>query len=128
MNKAWTWLGPAVFSALFSLFTVLLSLGHVRFLVRNQTSVESLSISYMRDRESETLSHLVPMCDWRAPIVHRRRETIRKEWDHEWGKLDTEGNIWWLGSARANWEHRMGKNPWGWFRAFTRPIFSHFTY
>lgn len=26
-----------------------------------------------------------------------------------------EGNIWWLGSKRANWEAVMGKSVWWWF-------------
>lgn len=50
--------------------------------------------------------------------VHKKRKQLRKEWDEEWGDLYTEGNIWWLGSPRANWEYRMGKNPWGWFREY----------
>lgn len=31
----------------------------------------------------------------------------------------TEGNIWWLGSARKNWEQVMGTNPLLWFRELT---------
>jgi hypothetical protein len=37
-------------------------------------------------------------------------------WDAEWGKIGTEGNLFWLGSIRNNWEAVMGKQvPW-WFR------------
>jgi palmitoyltransferase len=38
-----------------------------------------------------------------------------KQWEAEWGKTDTERNIWWLGSAKANWEAVMGKNRLWWF-------------
>ena len=51
----------------------------------------------------------------RIVMENRRKRQIRAEWDKEWGKLNTEGNIWWLGGAKANWEYRMGRNRWGWF-------------
>lgn len=38
------------------------------------------------------------------------------EWNQEWGRLDTEGNIWWMGNARREWEAVMGKNWLGWIR------------
>ena len=38
------------------------------------------------------------------------------KWDEEWGALTREGNIWWLGSRRANWEATMGKSVLEWFR------------
>jgi hypothetical protein len=37
-----------------------------------------------------------------------------KQWDAEWGRLETEGNLWWLGSKRANWQATMGSSKWGW--------------
>lgn len=64
----------------------------------------------MKEREGAILNRI-------APIWHcRRRKEVKKGWDREWGELETEGNIWWLGSARQNWEQRMGKRVWGWFR------------
>lgn len=53
-------------------------------------------------------------------VAHRARIRTVKSWDEEWGKLKTEGNIWWLGSPRKNWEQTMGKNPWGWIREWSR--------
>lgn len=53
-----------------------------------------------------------PRRPWQAILL---RTEIRKQWDQEWGNLTTEGNIWWLGSKRANWEAVMGKSKWGWF-------------
>ena len=46
---------------------------------------------------------------------------MRKQWDSEWGDIDTEGNIWWLGSARKNWEAVMGEHVWEWFCEFPYP-------
>ena len=42
-----------------------------------------------------------------------RRRTL-KEWDHEWGALSTEGNIWWMGSRSKEWFSVMGSNALGW--------------
>lgn len=47
-----------------------------------------------------------------------KRET-RKAWDLKWGRLGREGNLWWLGSKRANWEMVMGQHKLGWFREFS---------
>ncbi len=43
----------------------------------------------------------------------------RKAWDEEWGNLDTEGNIWWRGSAYEEWVDVMGKSWLGWICTFT---------
>ncbi|KAI5122661.1 hypothetical protein M0805_007921 [Coniferiporia weirii] len=101
-------------SGLFSLFTVVLLAAQIRLILINQSSVESLIISGMREREREIIGQLAPLCDW-GTNVHKKRSAIRKQWNEEWGTLHTEGNIWWLGSPHANWEYRMGKNRWGWF-------------
>lgn len=53
-----------------------------------------------------------PRWPWQAILL---RSEIRRRWDQEWGRLGTEGNLWWLGSKRANWEAVMGKSKWGWF-------------
>ncbi len=46
--------------------------------------------------------------------ARRRRETV-KQWDAEWGRIGKEGHMWWLGSARKNWEATMGDKAWMWF-------------
>ena len=38
-----------------------------------------------------------------------------KQWDAEWGRIGKEGHMWWLGSARKNWEATMGDRVWMWF-------------
>ncbi|KAH7924201.1 zf-DHHC-domain-containing protein [Leucogyrophana mollusca] len=96
-------------AALFGLFTLLMTLSQTYSLMLNQTTVESLGFRAMKDREKATLMH---MHSWWEIGAKRR---TRKRWDNEWGKIGTEGNLWWLGSARANWEAVMGRNVWCWF-------------
>ena len=48
---------------------------------------------------------------------------MREQWDQEWGRIDQEGNLWWLGSYRANWVSVMGKSKWGWFCKHFDPCF-----
>ncbi|KAG8991120.1 palmitoyltransferase pfa5 [Tulasnella sp. JGI-2019a] len=97
-----------VIAGLFGLFTLSLVLQHIRQLAYNLSTVESYGITSMRQRENYTLSKMFPW--WNASARNRQR----REWDREWGALYTEGNIWWLGSSRRNWEQVMGKDPWGW--------------
>ncbi|KAJ7836691.1 DHHC palmitoyltransferase-domain-containing protein [Mycena olivaceomarginata] len=40
------------------------------------------------------------------PFAKRR---ALASYDAEWGAPDTEGNVWWAGSARAGWEDAMGR-------------------
>lgn len=47
-------------------------------------------------------------------MVYSAKRRTRKEWDDEWGDLNKEGHIWWLGSGKAGWEDVMGTNKWGW--------------
>ncbi|KAG8884504.1 hypothetical protein FRB98_002367 [Tulasnella sp. 332] len=94
-----------VIAGLFGVFTLSLVLQHVRLLALNLSTVESYGISSMKQRESYVLSSMFPWWNLRA----QRRKV--KEWDKEWGQLHTEGNIWWLGGPRRNWEQVMGKNP-----------------
>ena len=49
---------------------------------------------------------------------YRGKRQTRKQWDAEWGRIGKEGNPWWLGSARANWEATMGAKVWMWFCEF----------
>jgi palmitoyltransferase len=46
-------------------------------------------------------------------MIRKKLKTL-KEWDREWGKWSTEGNIWWIGPRRGEWEAVMGTNPLGW--------------
>ncbi|KAF7795107.1 hypothetical protein EIP86_006252 [Pleurotus ostreatoroseus] len=73
------------------------------------STVDSLKAQYMKEREKAVLAR---MFSWYQFGAKRR---ARKQWDEEWGDIDTEGNIWWLGSARKNWEAVMGKHIWQWF-------------
>ncbi|KAM0787748.1 hypothetical protein ACM66B_003805 [Microbotryomycetes sp. NB124-2] len=95
-------------AALFSLFTLSLWTAHTRLILLNMTTIEEMALARMKARERSVLTGefglLHPLRIWRT----------RKAWDHEWGRLGKEGNLWWLGSARANWEMVMGKRKLGW--------------
>lgn len=45
----------------------------------------------------------------------RAKGRTRQRWNQEWGRIAKEGNIWWLGGDRENWESVMSKNKWWWF-------------
>ena len=47
------------------------------------------------------------------------QNATKKEWDAHWGRIGKEGNMWWLGSARKNWEAVMGDSVWMWFREYS---------
>ncbi|KAG0706242.1 DHHC palmitoyltransferase-domain-containing protein [Suillus ampliporus] len=96
-------------SALFGLFCGLMFLTQVHLIMLNQTTVESLGFRTMKEREQDNLAHMHRCYD-----IGAKRRT-RKRWDKEWGRIGKEGNLWWLGSNRANWESVMGKNVWWWF-------------
>ncbi|KAI0354250.1 zf-DHHC-domain-containing protein [Trametes cingulata] len=98
-----------VLSGLFVIFTVALLATHVDLICSGQSTVESLSVRRMREREDRVLKRLHAWWD-----VKSRRKT-RKEWDEEWGRVGKEGHPWWLGSARRNWEATMGDRVWMWF-------------
>lgn len=96
-------------TALFGLFCFLMFLTHVQLIMLNQTTVESLGFRSMQEREQDNLARMHHWYDCGAKRRTRRR------WDKEWGRVGKEGNLWWLGSRRANWESVMGKNVWWWF-------------
>ncbi|KAI0728926.1 zf-DHHC-domain-containing protein [Fomitopsis betulina] len=98
-----------VLAAFFAFFTSALLVSHARLILLNTTTVESLRSQSVRDREKRVLKRMYP---WYA--VGDKRRT-RKQWDREWGRIDREGNLWWLGSSRANWESVMGAHVWQWF-------------
>ncbi|KAH6907326.1 vacuole protein [Coprinopsis sp. MPI-PUGE-AT-0042] len=95
-------------AGVFGLFTMSLSVSHIYLTLRGQTTVESMHVTSMKKREAEQLRRAFSW--WQIGAKQR----MLKEWDREWGKLDTEANIWWMGSRRREWEAVMGKNWLGW--------------
>ena len=81
-------------------------------ILKNETSVESLVSRERKEDENARLQERFGFCSF------REKRKVRKAWDLEWGKPTTEGNLWWLGSARKNWEATMGKRVWTWFCEF----------
>jgi palmitoyltransferase len=112
---------------LFTIFTGALTLNHGYLVLANVTTVEQLSIQSMRHKESALLDTTFPAWDIKCVNrllrhilfssigVHRGKRRKVREWDAEWGRIGREGNLWWLGSSRANWEAVMGPGPLYWF-------------
>ncbi|TFK71228.1 zf-DHHC-domain-containing protein [Pluteus cervinus] len=96
-------------AALFAFFTSSLLLSHINLIWLGQSTVESVQMRQVRERESRALSRAFSW--WEC----REKGRAQQEWDEEWGVMATEGNIWWLGSGRRGWEDVMGKSRWGWF-------------
>jgi palmitoyltransferase len=99
-------------AGLFTLFTSILLFTHVRLICRNLTTVESLGVSELRERERAGLSSMFSWWDCGAKIRTKRA------WDEEWGRPSREGNLWWLDDTRKNWESVMGARKLGWIREF----------
>jgi palmitoyltransferase len=110
------------FAGLFSIFATVLLATHICLIMMNQTTVESLAFQAMKDRERATLARLHPWYSFGA-----KRQT-KRQWDAEWGRIGSEGNLWWLGSKRANWEAVMGRNVWWWFLPIGRSSGDGMTY
>ncbi|KAJ7153411.1 DHHC palmitoyltransferase-domain-containing protein [Mycena crocata] len=104
-------------AALFALFTASLAVMHARMIVLSQTTVESLTKQRMKERERNGLSDAG--VHWWEFGAKRRALAA---YDKEWGAPDTEGNLWWAGSARAGWEDVMGRSVWGWIFPIGRPL------
>ncbi|KIP03033.1 hypothetical protein PHLGIDRAFT_267793 [Phlebiopsis gigantea 11061_1 CR5-6] len=96
-------------AGLFILFTVSLLFTHVRLILLNQSTVESLNMQRMKEREKSVLARHYAWYQFGA------KRQLRKQWDREWGDIDTEANLWWLGNTRENWVSVMGHNVWQWF-------------
>ncbi|KAF8970663.1 DHHC palmitoyltransferase-domain-containing protein [Flammula alnicola] len=92
----------------FLLFTTTLVISHVNLILRGQTTVESMQIHSMKEREADTLARGFKWWEFGAK---RRKE---REWDKEWGALNSEGNIWWRGNTHEEWTDVMGKWWLGW--------------
>ncbi|RXW18095.1 hypothetical protein EST38_g7766 [Candolleomyces aberdarensis] len=95
-------------SALFALFTFSLTVTHIYMIMLGQTTVENMQIQTMKRREDGQLGKAFKWWEFRG------KRQMLKEWDREWGSLDKEGNIWWVGGRRREWEAVMGKNMLGW--------------
>ncbi|KPV75488.1 uncharacterized protein RHOBADRAFT_53460 [Rhodotorula graminis WP1] len=94
---------------LFWLFTFALFAAHTRLVLRNMTTIEEIGMNRTKQRERAALNQHYGFWQFRAKRANRR------EWDKQWGNIATEGNLWWLGSKRANWEMVMGMHKLGWF-------------
>ncbi|KAJ6578712.1 DHHC palmitoyltransferase-domain-containing protein [Mycena vulgaris] len=104
-------------AALFALFTGSLGVAHTRLILLSQTTVESLGVQRMKEREGAALSAAGVGC---LSFSEKRRALVA--YDAEWGAPDTEGNVWWAGSARAGWEDVMGRSVWGWIFPIGAPL------
>ncbi|KAH9943901.1 zf-DHHC-domain-containing protein [Amylocystis lapponica] len=98
-----------VLSGLFALFTFALLLSHVSLIIQNLTTVDSLNIRRIKEREKHVLARMHSWYQFRA------KRATRRQWDAEWGRINEEGNIWSLGGSRQNWEALMGHHVWEWF-------------
>ncbi|GAA5958926.1 hypothetical protein JCM8115_000692 [Rhodotorula mucilaginosa] len=96
-------------SFFFLFFTGSLLVQHTGLILRNMTTIEQIGLARMRQRERAALASEYGFFGYRA------KKATRREWDKRWGRPDREGNIWWLGSSRANWEMVFGKAKLGWF-------------
>ncbi|CAE6502220.1 unnamed protein product [Rhizoctonia solani] len=96
-------------SGLFTMFTASLTASHTRLLLINATTVEALGFSRVREKDKANLETAFNL--WQC----RDKHAMRKRWKHEWGRIEYEGNLWWLDSARRNWEEVMGHHVWEWF-------------
>ncbi|GAA5980757.1 hypothetical protein JCM5350_006377 [Sporobolomyces pararoseus] len=104
-------------SFLFFLFTCSLWVAHTRLIGLNMTTIEEISLNRIKRNERNALNGVYGFWNFRA-----KKET-KRAWDRKWGRLGKEGNLWWLGSYRANWEMVMGKHKLGWiFPIPARPI------
>lgn len=104
-------------SGLFGVFALAMFGTHIRLILLNVTTVEQMKIQDMEDIESAMLAKTHPMC------AFAKKRQARARWDEEWGRPMFEGNIWWLGNGRKNWESVMGRSMWSWFREWCELIF-----
>jgi len=112
----WKLISVPLRSGFFGLFTFIMLATHIRLILLNMTTVERMRIQDMKEHESAMLADMYSMC------AFAKKRRTRAEWDEEWGRPMIEGNIWWLGSGRKNWESVMGQSIWSWFREFHSSI------
>jgi palmitoyltransferase len=102
-------------SGFFGLFTGTLVVTHFRLICLNLSTLEHVKLVHMQETEAALLGQMFSCWEF------GEKGRTKREWDEQWGDLNTEGNIWWLGSSRKNWESVMGENIWGWFLPIGRP-------
>ncbi|KAG8742383.1 palmitoyltransferase pfa5 [Ceratobasidium sp. 414] len=102
-------IGVIALAGLFTAFTAGLAVSHTRLLCLNATTVEALG--WARTREKDKANLVLLFGFWECGKRHEQR----KRWDEEWGRIEREGNLWWLENARTNWEQVMGHSVWEWF-------------
>ncbi|KXN92539.1 putative palmitoyltransferase ZDHHC20 [Leucoagaricus sp. SymC.cos] len=95
-------------AALFALFTSVLTWSHIILILRGQTTVESMTIHSTKEREAAALTREFGICGF------AEKREAKRQWNEEWGDLDSEGNLWWTGSKKQGWIDVMGSNPLGW--------------
>ncbi|KAF8147669.1 DHHC palmitoyltransferase-domain-containing protein [Crassisporium funariophilum] len=103
-------------AALFMLFTSTLIMSHVNMILKGQTTVETMQIQTMKEREARSLAKAFGWWEF------GEKKRLRRQWDEEWGRLDLEGNIWWRGSRHAEWTDVMGDWWAGWIFPVGRPM------
>lgn len=60
-------------------------------------------------------------------FVSSAKRKRKRAFDEEWGSMNTEGNIWWRGSAYAEWIDIMGKHWVGWICELFLLCLEHFS-
>ena len=92
----------------FAIFTASMTVTHVQLILMNESTIEQIAISDMRHREKAALQRELGV------FAIKQKKTIVKQWDQEWGRPHTEGNLWWLESKQRNWKATMGPSPMRW--------------
>lgn len=97
-------------AGLLAFFVGSMCVTHIRLILLNQSTIESMAISDMKHAESVRLNKEYGLLDL------REKHRVRKTFDQEWGKLSSEGNMWWAGSKGKNWRLVMGPSILAWIR------------
>ncbi|KAF9463502.1 DHHC palmitoyltransferase-domain-containing protein [Collybia nuda] len=111
-----------VLAAVFTLFTAPLLLSHIHLILKGQTTVESMKARVQKNREEQALADV-----FRFWQIREKRRT-KQLWNEEWGSIEKDGNIWWLGSSKKGWLDVMGNSRWGWFLPIGRSLSDGLTY
>jgi palmitoyltransferase len=131
------------------MFTVVMLSTHFVLISTNQTTLEHFNARTTMDRENAVLDEMHSPWDFRCVSLSffypnhvvlyadvsscflvfglylRAKRRTRRKWDAEYGRIGREGNMWWLGSMRANWEQIFGPKTWTWLRTFLSIFFSN---
>ncbi|MBW0540119.1 hypothetical protein O181_079834 [Austropuccinia psidii MF-1] len=111
-------------AGLFTIFTISLLTTHTYLIFRNLSTIEKMNINRIKKKEFHMIRELYsgmilnnekihnPKC-YKFMGIWKTRKIVR-QLDYEWGDFTKEGNIWWLGNNRENWETVMGTNVFGW--------------